>query len=529
MSDPAAIAKRLSALKQLRQPHEQTWRDCYDFTFPLRSSGFNALDLTAQSAQERKAQLLDGTGTDSARILASAIMGGLTPANSLWVELDFGDDEEIKRWARESAETMWENIHGANFDAAAFEGCADVVSAGWFALYIDEDRDEGGYTFEQWPLSQVYCASSKPGGIIDTVYREYSMSAEQCVAEFGNACSQETQRLAREKPDEKVQLVHAVYPRTQYAVGAMLAKNLPVASCKVEVKSKTMLKESGYHEMPVIVPRWFMLPNSVYAVGPAFDALPDMRMLNEAKRMELGSMDLALSGMWIAKDDGVLNPRTVKVGPRKIIIANDTESMKPLVSGADFNVAFTAEERLQGAIRKVFMADQLQPADKPAMTATEVHVRVALIRQLLGPVYGRLQAEYLQPLVTRCFGIAYRAGVFAPPPQDLSGKVYTIKYVNPLSRAQKLEEVSAIDQLVSGAAAVSEAHPEVMDNIDMDAAMRFRGEALGVPPQVLRKSKDVDKLRAARLKQQQQAQAQAQQAPMQQEVGKAVAQRLAAG
>jgi hypothetical protein len=90
--------------------------------------------------------------------------------------------------------------------------------------------------------------------------------------------------------------------------------------------------------------------------------------------------------------------------------------MKPLLTGADFNVAFTAEERLQASIRKIMMADQ-QPQDGPAMTATEVHVRVALIRQLLGPVYGRFQAEYLQPLVERCFGIAFRAGVFLPPPR----------------------------------------------------------------------------------------------------------------
>ena len=99
--------------------------------------------------------------------------------------------------------------------------------------------------------------------------------------------------------------------------------------------------------------------------------------------------------------------------------------MKPLLTGADFNVAFTAEERLQASIRKIMMADQLQPQDGPAMTATEVHVRVALIRQLLGPVYGRFQAEYLQPLVERCFGIAFRAGVFPPAPESLRAPTST--------------------------------------------------------------------------------------------------------
>jgi hypothetical protein len=67
------------------------------------------------------------------------------------------------------------------------------------------------------------------------------------------------------------------------------------------------------------------------------------------------------------------------------------------------------QDKLQAQIRKILMADQLQAQDGPAMTATEVHVRVNLIRQLLGPIYARLQAEYLQPLIERCFGLAYRA------------------------------------------------------------------------------------------------------------------------
>ena len=66
--------------------------------------------------------------------------------------------------------------------------------------------------------------------------------------------------------------------------------------------------------------------------------------------MEKAAQDLAIAGMWIAQDDGVLNPRTVKVGPRRIIVANSTDSMKPLLTGSDFQVAFTAEERLQASI-----------------------------------------------------------------------------------------------------------------------------------------------------------------------------------
>jgi len=161
------------------------------------------------------------------------------------------------------------------------------------------------------------------------------------------------------------------------------------------------------------------------------------------------------------------------------------------------------------------------------MTATEVHVRVNLIRQLLGPVYGRLQTEYLQPLIERCFGIAMRAGILGQPPASLANRPYTVRYLSPLARAQKLEEVTAIDQYVAGCAAAAQAQvaagqePDAMDNVDLDAAARFRGEALGVPSSVIRTEADRDKVRQQRAEAKQAALEQQQQMAMQQAVTQA--------
>ncbi|WPE28067.1 hypothetical protein PshuTeo1_38020 [Pseudomonas hunanensis] len=524
------ICKTLSTLKSLRSPHEQVWRDCYDHTYPMRGNGFYNDRMDAQEALNRKARILDGTTTDAARTLSSSVQSGLTPANSLWFGMDVANaTEDEKRWLSNSAEIIWENIHASNFDAAAFEGLLDVVCAGWFALYIDQDREKGGYVFDLWPISGVYCSASKPGGKIDTVYRSYKLTAEQAVNEFGEGnVSETTRKLAKDKPQDLVEFVHAIYPRTTYMVGARLAKNLPIASCKVEVAAKKTVSESGYHEMPVVVPRWMMIPDSVYATGPVAEALPDARTLNEMVRMDLAAGDLAIAGMWIAEDDGVLNPRTVKVGPRKIIVANSVDSMKPLQSGSNFNYSDSRITRLQAAIRKTLMADQLQAQDGPAMTATEVHVRVNLIRQLLGPVYGRLQTEYLQPLIERCFGIAMRAGILGQPPESLAaGRPYTVRYLSPLARAQKLEEVTAIDQFVAGCAQAAQAQaavgqaPDAMDNVDLDAAAQFRGEALGVPSGVMRNQADRDRVRKERAEAQQAAVEQQQQMAMQQAVTQA--------
>lgn len=529
MSNPDQIVKTLSTLKSLRTPHETVWRDCYDYTHPIRGSGFYSDVMNADEALRRRARLIDSTTTDASRILASAIMGGMTPANSMWFGMDVGGEtEDERRWLDDSSKFIWENIHASNFDAAAFEGLIDVVDAGWFALYIDEEREKGGYTFDLWPISSVYCSASKAGGRIDTVYRTYKLTAEQALNEFGEELSEGTKKLARDKPSEMIDFVHAIYPRSTYMVGARMAKNMPIASCQVEVAARKMVRESGYHEMPVVVPRWMLIPDSVYAVGPVLDALPDARTLNELCKMDLAAGDLAIAGMWIAEDDGVLNPRTVKVGPRKIIVANSVDSMKPLQSGSNFQYSDNKIARLQASIRKILMADQLQAQDGPAMTATEVHVRMALIRQLLGPVYGRLQAEYLQPMITRCFGIAYRAGVLGQAPESLAGRNYNVRYISPLARSQKLEDVTAIDQFVAGAAAAAAIDPSVMDNVDLDEAQRIRGEALGVPGAVIRSKADVEARREQRAADLQAAQQQEQQAAMQQQAVQAATKQAGA-
>ena len=517
------LIRRLNTLKGLRSPLESVWRDCYDFTYPIRGTGLNGETFTPNDVNSKRARLLDSVSTDSARILSSGIMSGLTPASSKWFSLDvYQSSDDERRWLDDSATVLFDNIHSSNFDAAGFEACIDVVCAGWFALYIEENKERGGLSFQLWPIAGVYVSSTRADGLVDTVFRSYKLSAAQAVTEFGDSLSQKTRDRAEKKPDDLIEFLHAIYPRNVSVSNAKLAKNLPFASVHIEVTAKHIVRESGYHEMPVVVPRWMLIPDSAYGIGPVQDALPDIKQLNELKRMELAAADLAVAGMWIAEDDGVLNPRAVKVGPRKIIVANSVDSMKPLLTGSDFNVSFSMAKDLQAAIRKILMADQLQPQDGPAMTATEVHVRVGLIRQLLGPIYGRLQAEYLQPLIDRCFGLAYRAGVFGEAPETLAGRSFHVTYISPLARAQKQEDVTAIERLNANVAQVAQLKPEVLDLLDGDEIVRILSEALGVPEKAIRDQRAVTQAREQRAQEQQAAAQQAQAQEMQQVAGEEI-------
>lgn len=503
-ADPAALLRRLDQMKTDRQPLESILRECYEHTYPLRGTSWQQAtgsqgNLAIGLASIKQAELLDSTGTESVRILASALMSGLTPANSRWAESWVENaDEGDRAWLDEKSTEVWQWIHRANFDAVGFECMLDMVISGMFAMFIDEasEEDGGGFLFEQWPMASTWFAASRPGKPVDTFFREMSLTAEQAVNHYGeNMVDRSVLDAARTQPGKKFTYLWAIYPR---GTKGRLAKTMPVASCHVEVHTKKVVRESGYHECPIAAPRWQMIPESVYASGAVFEALPTIKQLNQVIRLNMAGLEMNVAGMWIAKDDGVLNPNTVKVGPRKIIIAADTESMKPLINATDMSKTVIEIERLQKQIKGCMMADHLEPQTKPGdqETAYAVHVRVELIRQLLGPTYGRLQTEYLSMMWRRCWAIAYRSGELGPAPPGLRDRSYTVKYVSPMARAQRGVDLSAMDRYEQSLVGESQLDPNVIDNYDVDEASRLRAELGGVPSKLMRKREDVIAMRA---------------------------------
>ncbi|WP_151838176.1 MULTISPECIES: portal protein [unclassified Acinetobacter] len=515
MSDQVAkLCKRLSELKAARVRYEPQWTDAYKFAAPERQQSFVGDDVT-DTRKVQRAELLDSTLAEATQLLTSSIISGTTPANTLWFKSvpDGIDDPaeltEGEQWLDSVSQFVWRNIHGANYDSEIFDLVLDCVVAGWGVMYVDIDRKAGGgYVFQTYDIGQCYLASTRQDQKIDTIFREFEMSAAALVAEYGeDKVSEKVRNTYKDKPDCKIKVLIVCEPRNVKASDDqyVLAKNKPFASYHIEVEEKKIIKESGYNEFPFVVPRFRKLPCSVYGIGQVAIALPDAKTANKLMRDTLRSAEISTLGMWIAEDDGVLNPRTVRLGGGKIITANSVDSMQRIDDGKGYQVGVELLTLLQSGIRKKMMADQLQPQDGPAMTATEVHVRVDLIRQQLGPLYGRWQAELLTPLLDRTFGLAYRAGVIGEAPEEMQGRNLSFKFISALARSQQLEEVTAIERFIVNLSSVAQIDSSILDNVDMDAVAQVTGMGLGVPTAILRTQDQIDAIRQQRQQAQQQA------------------------
>ena len=193
----------------------------------------------------------------------------------------------------------------------------------------------------------------------------------------------------------------------------------------------------------------------------------------------------------------------------------------PLDTAGDTRLGSAMIQGYRDSIMDGYFVNQLQLIDKREMTAAEVRARQAENARILGPTFGTLNYEFLAVLIDRVIDILGseldNSGepVLPRPPQDIQGKNLKLKFVSPLAKAQRLHEGQSISITVNTAMQWSQANPAVLDNIDLDAAIRTLADVDGSPPNILRDAKVVEQIRLLR------AQAQAAQARAQMEAQQA--------
>jgi hypothetical protein len=111
---------------------------------------------------------------------------------------------------------------------------------------------------------------------------------------------------------------------------------------------------------------------------------------------------------------------------------------------------------------------------------------------------GRLQSEFLGPLVERAYGIMMRAGRLPPAPPSIAGAAMDVAYVSPIAREQRSTEAQGLLRLMEIAAPLAQVQPDLTDNIDGDAALRHLWTLFSQPQALLRDPAEVESLRLAR-------------------------------
>ena len=225
-------------------------------------------------------------------------------------------------------------------------------------------------------------------------------------------------------------------------------------------------------------------------------------MINAMSEVSIRAAQKQVDPPLLVPDDGFILPIRTVPGGLNFYRAGSRDRLEPLNIGANNPVGLNMEEQRRKAIQSAFYVDQLTTGQSPTMTATQIIQMTEEKMRIMGPLLGRLQAELLQPLISRTYNILARSQAFKPAPESIQGEGFDIEYVSPLAKAQRAGDVQSILQFIELSQPLANIDPGVVDYLDTDNLIKHLISALSVPAKVVRDQAQVNEIRESRSQQQ---------------------------
>ncbi|MDZ4289875.1 MAG: portal protein [Prosthecobacter sp.] len=532
--DPRALAwwKRYEALRAERAVWESSWQEIADYFLP-RKAGVQSLSGTPANGKE--ANLFDTSGQDAAIQAAAGLLSWTTPANEPWFAWEpareMRGSDAVKQWLQECSELAREYLANSNFYTERHEDLLNHCTFCTSALFVNQDASRRT-TFKALSIG-TYVIAENHLGQVDTLYREFELTARQAQQQFG------FDKLGREAPlpeniarclegdarqeDKKFTFIHVVEPRAGSQMrGAGTAAQADwqkaFVSVYIEKESKAIVNEGGFDAFPYMVGRWlkakFGESESVWGYGPGFAALPEARQLNFLQKMMDVHAEKAVFPPMMVPDtlEGELNISAR--GITYLAHGIDVGQVAPLPMLGDYKVGLERVEMRRKAIETKFHVDffQMFRNTDPRITATQVNEMASERLTMISPAFARLVSEKDTPMLTRCFELWARSAMLPPPPaeamrqdgQGISTPSPEVVYTSRLALAVRALRNLSFDRSFSRIMQIAAQDPAILDNINMPLMVRDSMRNDGVPASWIRGLDEVEEMRAARAQQQQQ-------------------------
>jgi hypothetical protein len=473
------LIKRAEIAQRKKDEFESLYRDAYEFALPQRQL-YGHWEGNAQGVK-KMARVFDSTAINSTQRFANRLQSGIFPPQRKWCRLEAGLDIPVERRQQAQAildvyaEKMFMVIKQSNFDIAIGEFLLDLA-VGTAGMLVLPGDDVSPINFIPVPMFLI-AYEEGANGQIDKVYRRMRMKGEAIKQQWTDAeFPVNVQQRIDSKPTDDVELLEA----TTY--------DAERGDWCYHVIDKVSKEELVYRRMkssPWVISRYMKVAGEVYGRGPLLTALPDIKTLNKTLELVLKNASLAISGVYTAADDGVLNPQTVKLVPGAIIpVARNGgpqgESLRALPRSGDFNVSQIVITDLRANIKRTLLDESLPPDNMSARSATEVVERMKELAQNLGSAFGRLINETMVPLVSRILVVMDDKGLIDLPLQ-VNGLEVKVSPVAPLAMAQNMEEINNILQFMQLAQQLGTEGQHAVKQGDL---IDFLGDKLGVPSSV---------------------------------------------
>ena len=483
-----------------------TYQECYKYYIPESQDIVNGSN--AQSINDLP---FDTIGIQAAIALASGIFSNTINMGDEFFSYRISDEkikdsDEACDFMTKAGKKALEILQGSNFALEAFELIQSWITLNTGVQYTDYINRK--FRCKNFSIAEC-CISEDENGKVDTVFREFKLTAKQAFGKWGEACSDKVKKdaISPENMFNKHEFIHAVMPRMDRDEEKVDAVNMPHASYYYEKEEKHILEESGYNTFPYHVPRFYRKSTSPYGRGPSFTLLPTIREVCELRAGILDGIQLKLQPPVFLP--GQSDSADVDLSPGAVNHYDATKG-KPMFLPVDVDINSAASYRMEikKEIEEMFFVDLFRMLeDQKNMTATEVTERVAEKVQAITPVINRLYNEYFSPLLERLFDIMISEGLLGEVPQIISQSDYSVEYSTKLENKLRALDTSQIMTAMDQVGMVYEKAqiPGVSEVINIDKVVKGIIKNNNIDPDYVRSDKETEELRAAKAEQQQKA------------------------
>ncbi len=396
------LNKMYNKALKLREPWLHRWDDARRYTVPTTDT--------------EVATLFDGTAADAVDNLAASIYTLLTPPESLWINLvresDASPDPDIATAALRA------NLNDSNFYTTVHQAYLDLCIYGTACLFMAENPigSDSAFSFTAIPINDLAV-------LPNAVFHATTISGSEAISRYPTwTPTNDLRKKIEHDPDMPLRMIQSL-------VGQQFTAWLDIGG---DIENN-IVATGTFETNPYLIFRWSVCSGELYGRSPILRALPDIKTANKVVELVLKNATIAVSGIWQADDDGVINLQNINLTPGAIIPkAVGSSGLTPLHSGADFDVSQIILNDLRDRIRHTLLADRLGLMSDREMTATEVLARNADMMRVLGSTYGRLLHEFIRPLCERGLQILSRRGIIEPISLHSDAE---LKYLAPIAIA----------------------------------------------------------------------------------------------
>ena len=486
-----------------------------------RRGVFQGRDGQPNDGLKRHQDVLDSSATQALELFASGVQGGLTPEGRQWHRIGLWDKDlmewgPVRVWLDAVAKVQRAAFSKSNFYQMTPEFYGELGLFGPGCMHLEKS-----YSRLLWYRCLTFgefAWGCDERNRVNTVVATKWMPAKAMADRWGKErLSDATKKVLDKTPYNLVKVHNLVQPQKDHDPERLDAKGKPWKSEWYEAEGgEDLLDVSGYFEFPYMCTRFYELSGSPYAWSPGMNVLGDVKMLQEMAKTQIQELHMGLRPPMKVPTNYdkrlALIPGGYNEGPK------EADSIKPLYQVSPNTAAVSQKiTEVRDMIRDGFFNELfLMLRNRPDMTATEVLERQQEKMILLGPLLGRLTADFLNPNTERSFAILNRAGLMPPPPQEIEGMELRVEYLSPLAQSQKevfLRSIqnflATINQLLDLQLKAGQV-PTALDKLDVDQVLDELEDITGVPAKLIRDDDQVEKLRTIR------NEAQARQSQMQQ-------------